>query len=90
MISLGKDGAVLANSSGAWHVAAPDAAVVSTVGAGDSSIAGFLFALSCGEDWQGCLRHAVAFGSAACMTRGTRPPKPEDIRKFIEDQPEDR
>ncbi len=83
MISLGKDGAVLANSEGSWHVAAPDAAVFSTVGAGDSSIAGFLFALSRGEGWQGCLECAVAFGTAACMTSGTRPPDPENIRKFI-------
>jgi 1-phosphofructokinase family hexose kinase len=83
MISLGKDGAVLVNSDGAWHVNAPDAEVVSTIGAGDSAIAGFLFALSRGEDWLTCLKYSVAFGSAACMTSGTRPPIAADIYRLI-------
>ena len=51
----------------------------STIGAGDSSVAGFLAAAGAGADAAECLRRALAFGSAACMTEGTLPPQTADI-----------
>ena len=30
------------------------------------------------------LHHAVAYGTAACMTEGTRPPKAEDVAAILE------
>ena len=83
MISLGDKGAVLASPTGDFCVAAPSVEVRSTVGAGDSAIAGFLAALSAGLSDGECLRTAVAYGSAACMSEGTNPPTPEAIERLM-------
>jgi 1-phosphofructokinase family hexose kinase len=74
MISLGGAGAVLATADGVFAASAPSIEVRSTVGAGDSAIAGFLAAANEGLPYPEMLRRAVCFGSAACMTEGTRPP----------------
>ena len=42
LVTLGPHGAVLVNADGAWHATPPPTAVVSTVGAGDSSLFGYL------------------------------------------------
>jgi 1-phosphofructokinase family hexose kinase len=83
MISLGASGAVLSSGDGIYSVSAPKISVLSTIGAGDSSIAGFLAAYSDGKSYKECLKTAVAFGSAACMTEGTKPPKKEDIEAIL-------
>ena len=83
MISLGGSGAVLVTNEGRFTVKAPTITPVSTIGAGDSSIAGYLAALSQGEREERCLRFAVAFGSAACLTEGTSAPRREDIDRFL-------
>lgn len=85
MISLGGEGAVMVSDSGEYSVSAPKISAVSTIGAGDSAIAGFLVAVSEGKADVERLKYAVAFGSAACLTSGTRPPKREDIIKFLRD-----
>jgi 1-phosphofructokinase len=85
MISLGSKGAVLATESGVYAVNAPKVDVLSTIGAGDSSIAGFISAKANGNCDGEALRVAVAFGSAACMSEGTRPPMKEDVAALLED-----
>src|SRR5690606_1996569 len=42
LVTLGGAGAVLVTGEGAWHAPAPPTTVVSTVGAGDSSLFGYL------------------------------------------------
>ncbi len=79
MASLGADGAVLACPAGCFHAAAPVVPVRSTIGAGDSAVAGFLAAAAAGREMAEALRCAVAFGSAAVQQAGTRPPQPEDV-----------
>lgn len=79
MVSLGGSGAVLACEDGNFAVPAPPVFAVSTVGAGDSSIAGFLAAKSRGASAAECLREAVAYGSAACERVGTAPPEPAEM-----------
>lgn len=79
MVSMGGLGAVLACDEGVFRAEVPQVQVRSTIGAGDSSIAGFLAAAGEGADAAGCLRRAVAFGTAACMTEGTLPPRKLDI-----------
>lgn len=83
MITLGDRGAVLVSSRGVWTATPPRIDVVSTIGAGDSSIAGFLSAISEGADESQALRLAVAFGSAACLTVGTLPPRKEDVDRIL-------
>ena len=87
MISLGGKGATLASADGVYAANAPKIEVLSTIGAGDSSIAGFIAAASEGLPYAEMLRRAVSYGSAACMTEGTRPPEKsstEALRAAIE------
>lgn len=82
LLSLGKDGAVLSSREGTFVVKPPSVNAVSTIGAGDSMIAGFIGAYANGLEKIDCLKSAVAYGTAACLQSGTRPPRAEDIREI--------
>lgn len=82
MLSLGEDGAVLACSEGVFHKNAPKVEVRSTIGAGDSMIAGFISASADGKTKEERLALSIAFGSSACMEEGTRPPRRENIKEL--------
>lgn len=79
MVTLGPAGAVLVTADGAWHATAPEVPVVSTVGAGDSSVAGYILADVNGGDEAERLRTAMAYGSAAASLPGTTLPTPADL-----------
>lgn len=79
MISLGAQGALLATADGVYRAVPPAIQAVSTIGAGDSAIAGFLTAWSQGEEPKRCLRLAVSFGTAACQKSGTSAPSPAEV-----------
>ena len=85
MVSLGGGGALLVASGHTFLASPPKITPLSTVGAGDSAIAGFLYAASRDESAVDCLRHAVAFGTAACLTEGTNPPRIEDVARLLPD-----
>lgn len=85
MVSMGEQGALLVCDEGLFTAVPPAVEVRSTVGAGDSTIAGFLAAASKHACAQERLRTAMAYGSAACTTQGTRPPKPADILRILPD-----
>ena len=70
-LSLGKEGAVLVGADHAWHAIAPGVKPVSTVGAGDSFLAGLVQALSVGESPERALAYAVSAGSATAMSPAT-------------------
>ncbi len=77
LATLGSEGAVLVDPSGdAWHATAPPTTVVSTVGAGDSSLFGYLLGDLRGATPDERLRLAVAYGSAAAGLPGTTIPSP--------------
>ena len=84
MVSLGGHGAMLVNAEQTLIANAPSVKVRSTIGAGDSTIAGFLAATVNGASRAESLRTAVAYGSAACLTEGTRPPQPEEVGRLFE------
>lgn len=77
LVTLGAAGAVLVTEDGAWKATPPAIEVQSTVGAGDSSLAGFIIGLDRGMAWEDSLALAVAYGSAAASLPGTRIPSPE-------------
>jgi len=85
MISFGGAGAVLSTDDGTYVANAPKIDVVSTIGAGDSSIAGFIAAISSGKSIDAALKSAISFGSAACCVEGTKAPKIEDIKRFYDE-----
>lgn len=84
MVSLGEQGALLVMNGSAYIAKPPVVEALSTIGAGDSSIAGFVAAAMQGKDKKACLRMAVAFGTGACLTEGTMPPRKEDIDRILE------
>lgn len=79
LVTLGAGGAVLVDRRGAWHAAAPPTTVVSTVGAGDSSLFGFLLGSLRDQGPPECLATAVAYGSAAAALPGTGIPAPHQV-----------
>ncbi len=83
MISLGEDGAVLACENGLLTAKTPKISVLSTIGAGDSMLAGFIDGVAKGLEKKEILKRAVAFGTAACMQDGTKPPQKVDIENLI-------
>ncbi len=83
MVSLGGKGALLASREGIYTCTPPDVKVKSTIGAGDSSIGGFIAATLEGESAAEALRRSVAFGTAACLSEGTRPPMREDVERIL-------
>lgn len=80
LVTLGAAGAVLVRADGAWAATPPPIQAVSTVGAGDSSLAGFVMALSTDHTPQDALAHAVAYGSAAASLPGTTIPSPDSLQ----------
>lgn len=79
LVTLGAAGAVLVTADGAWRGSPPPTRVASTVGAGDSSLAGYLLAEAGGDAPVVCLRHAIRYGSAAASLPGTQAPAPADL-----------
>ncbi|MFB8148138.1 1-phosphofructokinase [Microbacterium sp. NPDC056003] len=79
LVTLGSAGAVLVTPEGAWSAAPPAIRVASTVGAGDSSLAGYVLADSLGAPAEERLRHAVRYGAAAASLPGTQAPSPADL-----------
>jgi 1-phosphofructokinase len=76
LATLGAAGAVLVTPTGAWHATTPPIAPRSTVGAGDSSLAGYLLADLENAGPADRLAMAVAYGSAAAALPGTALPSP--------------
>ncbi len=81
MISLGELGAFLVCNGDLYHASSPSITPISTIGAGDSSIAGFLAAADNAPETR--LKTAVAFGSAACLVNGSLPPEPDTISELF-------
>lgn len=79
LATLGAAGAVLVTSEGAWSATPPAIRPRSTVGAGDSSLAGYLLADLAGAGPEERLRSAVAHGAAAASLPGSSLPGPHDL-----------
>jgi 1-phosphofructokinase len=76
LASLGADGAVLVDDDGAIHGRTPAVSPLSSVGAGDAMLAGFLAGGGKGGD---ALVEALAWGAAAVRQPGSGMPSPQDI-----------
>ncbi|MCY7395374.1 MAG: 1-phosphofructokinase family hexose kinase [Nocardioides sp.] len=80
LATLGPLGAVLVTPAGRWHAQPPPITVASTVGAGDSSLFGYLLGDLQGRSPAQRLALAVAYGSAAAALPGTTIPTPAQAR----------
>ena len=72
VVSMGPEGAWLITEKEQHFVAAPPIEKKSTVGAGDSMVAGITYALHAGQTLKDALAWGVACGSAATMNQGTQ------------------
>lgn len=79
LATLGSAGAVLVTADGAWRATPPAVNARSTVGAGDSSLAGYLRAEIAGAAPAARLQMAVAYGSAAAALPGSALPTPGQL-----------
>ena len=83
VISRGKDGLIAANGERILKAIPPQVEVRSTVGAGDSTIAGLVLKLNEGLGIDEACRWAVAAGTAAALTPGTELCRREDVVKLL-------
>jgi 6-phosphofructokinase 2 len=84
VVSMGASGACLVTSDLVEYISAPAVMKHSTVGAGDSMVAGMVFALCQGRPVREAVRMGIACGSAATMNYGTELFHPADAEKLFQ------
>jgi 6-phosphofructokinase 2 len=82
VISKGASGAWLVTKNDVLSSPAPTVKKRSTVGAGDSMVAGMVLALSHAWPWIDVLQYGIATGTATTMNPGTELCKKEDVEKL--------
>lgn len=83
LVSMGAKG-ILMVSHGQEYLAVPPAVKVeSTVGAGDSAVAGFISGLVQGRELKDCLVYAAAAGTATTLHQGTALTQKEDFERLV-------
>lgn len=83
VISLGGDGALVAGKDLRLRLWVPPVEVVSAVGAGDSTVAGFALALARGASLEEAARLGIAAGTAAVATTATTLCRREDVQRLL-------
>lgn len=85
VVSMGAAGAMLVTKDIATQFTPPHAERKSTVGAGDSMVAGIVLSLSKGKSLEESVQYGVACGTAATMNAGTELCRLQDVEKLYED-----
>lgn len=83
LVSLGPEGIMLVTARQSWHAVPPRVEVKSTVGAGDSAVAGLVAGLSRNRPPAESVRLAVAAGTAATLRPGTSLCTAEDVERLL-------
>ncbi|MFH1487432.1 MAG: 1-phosphofructokinase, partial [Pseudomonadota bacterium] len=83
LVSMGKEGLILSTREQKIKAVPPPVEVASTVGAGDSTVAGFVLAHSQGKDLSECARIGCAAGAAAVITPGTELCHRNDMEEIL-------
>jgi 6-phosphofructokinase 2 len=84
VVSMGGDGAWLVTENEKYYAVAPPVVKKSTVGAGDSMVAGIIFMLQQQKTMKEVLAFGVACGTAATMNEGTRLFDKDDVLKLYQ------
>ncbi len=82
IVSLGAQGALLATSQGTRHFAAIPVEGMSSVGAGDSMVAGIVLGLARGWKLADAVKFGMAAGAAALLRPGTELCSREDVERL--------
>lgn len=83
IISMGAAGAMLVTATDSWVCTAPQVIRKSTVGAGDSMVAGIVFGLTQGMGIKEAACYGVACGTAATLNPGTELCNRQDADKLF-------
>ena len=83
-VSLGEKGAVLTSAENSYYCNSPAIEVNSTVGAGDSMVAGLAYAFSQNSSPEEALMLSVACGAGTARQAGTQLFNSEDIALFLQ------
>ncbi len=83
VISLGKQGAIACYQGTIYDVVAPDVKPISTIGSGDSMIAGLICGLDGGKTIVDSLKLGCAAGAATAMSDGADIGEKSDIDELI-------
>ena len=70
IISMGKEGSILISEKGVYKGNAPKGKLISSVGAGDSMVAGVTYGLIEGKELEEAYRFGIASGSATAFSEG--------------------
>ncbi len=84
VVSLGARGALLVTTEGAERFPAIPVSAKSTIGAGDSMLAGIIFGLTQGLPVRGAVQFGIAAGAAALLGSGTQLCRREDVERFYD------
>jgi 6-phosphofructokinase 2 len=84
LVSMAADGIIMVSDRLKLHARPPKVEVKSTIGAGDSAVAGFVYGLYRGKDPAECLRWSVAAGSAATTCVGSGVCQWSDTKQLFE------
>lgn len=80
LVSLGSKGLVYVGKDCGYRLSTPAVKVKSTIGAGDTTLAGFIHSLQEGKSPQEAIAYAVAAGSASVMLEGTDAVTPQQVK----------
>lgn len=83
VVSMGPSGAMLCTKNFKKEFPAPPVKKMSTVGAGDSMLAGISWMLESGNSLEEAVRFGIACGSAAAVTKGSQLFRKEDALRFF-------
>lgn len=84
VLSLGANGALLANGGEVRHFRAPEVVQVSSIGAGDSMVAGLVHCLSQGNPLEKAILYGLACGSATIKSPGTELLQLQDVEELYQ------
>ena len=85
VLSLGAEGALLVTRNDVQHFPAPLVEQKSSIGAGDSMVAGITYSLSKGKSLTKSVLYGLACGSATVMTPGTKLLNKEDAEQLYDE-----
>lgn len=83
VVSMGKAGAMLVTTNETFRITPPEVERKSTVGAGDSMVAGIVLSLSKGWPLLRAVQYGVACGTAATMNPGTELCRLNDVERLF-------
>ena len=84
LVSQGRRGLFAVTRSERYRAVPPSVKVRSTVGAGDSTVAGFVFRYAGGKPLEDCVRFAAAAGTAATLAPGNQLCKLRDTQRLAD------